>query len=95
MITLKSFGVVELHDSENRPLQAILAQPKRLALVVYPAVATPQGKQRGLAYTRITKDQQGAPSAVAGSSHQRSDLTLLGVAAEQARGVHPATLAAG
>jgi DNA-binding SARP family transcriptional activator len=46
MISLKSFGTLDLQRDENRSLQAILTQPKRLALVVYLAVATPRGFHR-------------------------------------------------
>jgi len=35
MLRLQVFGPIELHDNSGRELRAILAQPKRLALLVY------------------------------------------------------------
>ena len=41
MIELRTFGVLDLRGSDGRQLRAILAQPKRLALLAYLAAATP------------------------------------------------------
>jgi Tol biopolymer transport system component/DNA-binding SARP family transcriptional activator len=38
VIRLRVLGPIELHDSDGRELSAILAQPKRLALLIYLAV---------------------------------------------------------
>src|SRR5688500_15107400 len=39
MIELRTFGAVDLRAADSREVRAILAQPKRLALLVYLAVA--------------------------------------------------------
>ncbi|HYN80713.1 MAG TPA: BTAD domain-containing putative transcriptional regulator [Gemmatimonadaceae bacterium] len=47
MIDLRVLGTLDLRDSENgRPILAILAQPKRMALLIYLALATPRGSHR-------------------------------------------------
>src|SRR2546425_9525676 len=46
MIELRTLGVVDLRDRDGRELRAVLAQPKRLALLVYLAVARPRGFHR-------------------------------------------------
>lgn len=46
MIRLHVLGSVELHDETGCELRAVLAQPKRLALLCYLALATPRGFQR-------------------------------------------------
>jgi serine/threonine-protein kinase len=46
MITLTSLGTLDLRGDDDRPLQPVLAQPKRLALLVYLALATPRGYHR-------------------------------------------------
>ena len=45
MIRLRLLGTLELRDDEHE-LRAVLAQPKRLALLAYLAIATPVGFQR-------------------------------------------------
>jgi DNA-binding SARP family transcriptional activator/Tol biopolymer transport system component len=46
VIRLRLLGSVELLDAEGRELRAVLAQPKRLALLAYLAAAQPVGFQR-------------------------------------------------
>lgn len=46
MIELKTLGTVELQDTAGRELRSVLAQPKRLAVLVYLALARPRGFQR-------------------------------------------------
>ena len=46
MIELHTFGRVELKSSNGHEIRAVLAQPKRVALLVYLAVARPRGFQR-------------------------------------------------
>ena len=41
MLRLSTFGSVDLQDPEGRALRPVLAQPKRLALLVYLAAARP------------------------------------------------------
>jgi eukaryotic-like serine/threonine-protein kinase len=45
LIRLRALGPIELHDSDGRELRAVVAQPKRLALLVYLA-AGPRGFHR-------------------------------------------------
>lgn len=46
MIQLRTLGALELRRTDGTELHAVLAQPKRLALLAYLAVATPQGYHR-------------------------------------------------
>ena len=46
MIRLHTLGTVELTGRDGRSLEAVLARPKRLALLVYLAVASPRGFHR-------------------------------------------------
>jgi DNA-binding SARP family transcriptional activator len=46
MIELKTLGAVDLRDNAGLELRGVLAQPKRLALLVYLALARPRGFQR-------------------------------------------------
>ncbi len=46
MIELHTFGRVELKSSDGHEIRAVLAQPKRAALLVYLAAARPRGFQR-------------------------------------------------
>ena len=39
MIELRTFGTLELRDTERRDVRGVLAQPKRLGLLVYLALA--------------------------------------------------------
>ncbi len=46
MLQLRALGGIELRTSDGQELRAVLAQPKRLALLVYLALAQPRGPQR-------------------------------------------------
>lgn len=46
MIQLRTLGAVDLRSAGGSELRAALAQPKRVALLVYVALATPRGPQR-------------------------------------------------
>jgi Tol biopolymer transport system component/DNA-binding SARP family transcriptional activator len=45
-VTLRMLGSIELSGPEGRPAAAVLAQPRRLALLIYLAAATPRGFHR-------------------------------------------------
>ena len=46
MIRLRTFGLTDLRDADEVEVSAVLAQPKRFALLTYLAAARPQGVQR-------------------------------------------------
>jgi DNA-binding SARP family transcriptional activator/TolB-like protein/Tfp pilus assembly protein PilF len=46
MIRLRTLGGVDLHDAHGAEVRPLLAQPKRLALLVHLALARPRGYQR-------------------------------------------------
>jgi DNA-binding SARP family transcriptional activator/TolB-like protein len=46
MIRLRAFGALDLRTSDGEELRAILAQPKRAALLAYLALALPRGPHR-------------------------------------------------
>ena len=46
MIELRTLGAVDLRNADGAEIRAVLAQPKRVALLVYLAVARPRGFQR-------------------------------------------------
>lgn len=46
MIRLRTLGALDLRGSDGQELRAVLAQPKRAALLVYLALATPRGFHR-------------------------------------------------
>lgn len=46
MIRLQVLGTLDLRDGRGQPVDALLAQPKRLALLAYLALARPTGFQR-------------------------------------------------
>jgi TolB-like protein/DNA-binding SARP family transcriptional activator/Flp pilus assembly protein TadD len=46
MIRFSTLGTLDLRDSEGRELRGVLAQPKRVALLAYLALATPRGFHR-------------------------------------------------
>jgi len=46
MICLRTFGALDLRDAEGSEVRAVLAQPRRVALLTYLAIATPHGFQR-------------------------------------------------
>ena len=43
MIRLRTLGPLDLRGSDGEELRTILAQPKRVALLAYLALATPRG----------------------------------------------------
>jgi len=45
-IAFQTFGPVSLTDAEGREVHALLAQPRRLALLAYLAVAAPRSLHR-------------------------------------------------
>ena len=46
MIQLRTLGALDLRDSDGQELRAVLAQPKRAALLAYLALASPRGTHR-------------------------------------------------
>jgi serine/threonine-protein kinase len=46
MIRFQLLGAIDLRDGDSRELRAVLAQPKRLALLAYLAAASPPGSHR-------------------------------------------------
>ena len=46
MFRLRTLGVVDLRTTDGEEVRAVLAQPKRVALLAYLALATPRGWQR-------------------------------------------------
>lgn len=46
MLRLRVLGAVDLRDSHGRELRTVLAQPKRVALLAYLALAAPRGAHR-------------------------------------------------
>ena len=46
MIRLRTLGSVRIHNGDERDLESLLAQPRRVALLVYLALATPRGFHR-------------------------------------------------
>ncbi|MDB4871618.1 MAG: transcriptional activator protein, partial [Gemmatimonadales bacterium] len=46
LIELRTLGTLDLHSAEGRELHSLLAQPKRLALLVYLCIAKPHGFHR-------------------------------------------------
>jgi DNA-binding SARP family transcriptional activator len=85
MIELRTLGVVDLRDAHGAECRTVLAQPKRVALLVYLAVAQPRGFQRRdvlLALFWPELDQQHARGALRKAVYSvRHDLgpgTLLG-----------------
>jgi serine/threonine-protein kinase len=66
------FGTIDIRDPEGGPLQGILAQPKRLALLAYLAAATPAGSHSrdtllGLFWPEL--DQSHARNALSQALH--------------------------
>jgi eukaryotic-like serine/threonine-protein kinase len=61
MIRLHLLGATDLRDEQGREVTAVLAQPKRLALLAYLAAASPHGPQRrdtllGLFWPELDQD---------------------------------------
>lgn len=46
MLHLRTLGTLDLRDPAGHPVQSVLAQPRRVALLVYLAIAVPRGLQR-------------------------------------------------
>jgi DNA-binding SARP family transcriptional activator len=46
MIQLRTFGTLDLNDSQGSTLRSILAQPRRVALLIHLAIASPPGFHR-------------------------------------------------
>ncbi|HEV7594993.1 MAG TPA: BTAD domain-containing putative transcriptional regulator, partial [Gemmatimonadaceae bacterium] len=46
VIELRTLGTLDLHSAEGRELNSLLAQPKRIALLVYLCIAQPRGFHR-------------------------------------------------
>src|ERR1700704_2103999 len=46
LIELRTLGTLDLHSAEGRELHSLLAQPKRVALLVYLCIAKPHGFHR-------------------------------------------------
>ena len=74
MVRCRTLGVLELHDSSTEEHLSVLSQPKRAALLVYLAAATPRGFHRRdtlLALFWPDSDQEHARAAL------RQSLTFL------------------
>jgi TolB-like protein/DNA-binding SARP family transcriptional activator len=72
MIEFRTLGTIKLERVDGASLQSVLAQPKRLALLSYLAVATPRGPHRRDALTGIfwpELDQAHARAALRKSLH--------------------------
>jgi TolB-like protein/DNA-binding SARP family transcriptional activator/Tfp pilus assembly protein PilF len=72
MIEFRTLGTINLQRVDGGALQSVLAQPKRLALLAYLAVATPRGPHRRDALTGIfwpELDQTHARAALRKSLH--------------------------
>src|SRR5690348_9712656 len=46
MIRLRTLGSVRIHNGDERDLESLLGQPRRVALLAYLALATPRGFHR-------------------------------------------------
>ena len=94
MIELHTFGRVELTSSSGQEIRAVLAQPKRAALLVYLAVAQPRGFQRRDALLALfwpELDQERARAALRKAVHHLR--RALGDAAIEGRGDEEVRLA--
>jgi eukaryotic-like serine/threonine-protein kinase len=72
MIRLHLLGAIDLRDENGREVQAVLAQPKRLALLAYLAAASPRGPHRRDALLGIfwpELDQEHARNALSKAVH--------------------------
>jgi Tol biopolymer transport system component/DNA-binding SARP family transcriptional activator/tRNA A-37 threonylcarbamoyl transferase component Bud32 len=72
MFRLRLLGPLDLRDADGREVRAVLAQPKRMALLAYLAAASPAGAQRrdvllGLFWPEL--DQDHARSALSKAVH--------------------------
>jgi DNA-binding SARP family transcriptional activator/TolB-like protein/Flp pilus assembly protein TadD len=72
MIRLRTLGSVGIHNGDERDLESLLAQPRRVALLVYLALATPRGFHRRdtlLALFWPEQDEAHARNALSQSVH--------------------------
>jgi DNA-binding SARP family transcriptional activator len=72
MVELRVFGPLELRGGDGAEVRALLAQPKRVALLAYLAVATPRGfhqRDRLLALFWPELDQEHARAALRKAVH--------------------------
>jgi DNA-binding SARP family transcriptional activator len=72
MIRLRTLGALDLRSSEGHELRSVLAQPKRVALLVYLALAPPRGPHRRdtlLALFWPEQDTEHARNALSQSVH--------------------------
>jgi serine/threonine-protein kinase len=72
MIRLHTLGAIDLRDESGREVRAVLAQPKRLAMLAYLAAASPRGSHRrdillGLFWPEL--DQDHARNALSKAVH--------------------------
>jgi len=87
MIELRMLGTLSLTSADGRDVQALLGQPRRLALLAYLAAATPQGFHRRdslLALFWPELDQEHARAALRQALHVVRD--ALGAGAVASRG---------
>jgi DNA-binding SARP family transcriptional activator len=87
MIELRTFGTLVLRDQNGEDLRAVLAQPKRVALLAYLAIARPRGFHRRdtlLALLWPEQDEQHARGAL--NQALRHLRTALGKEAVPSRG---------
>ena len=55
MIELRTLGAIDLRHTDGTPIQAVLAQPRRLALLVYLAKAGLNWRRRSIGATRCSR----------------------------------------
>src|SRR5712691_771676 len=84
MIRLRTLGTLDLRGSDGAELRALLAQPKRLALLAYLAIASPGGFRRrdtlvGLFWPELDHEHARAAlrKALHGLRHELGDGILL------------------
>lgn len=72
MVRLRTLGALDLRDAEGQECRSLLAQPKRVALVVYLALASPRGPHRRDALLALfwpELDSEHARNALSQSMH--------------------------
>ena len=87
MFRLWTFGSVDLRGPDGSTVDAVLAQPKRLALLVYLTIARPHGYHRRDALLALfwpELDQEHARGALSGALHHLRK--VLGEEAIRSRG---------
>ncbi|HJU89324.1 MAG TPA: BTAD domain-containing putative transcriptional regulator, partial [Gemmatimonadaceae bacterium] len=73
MIRLRTLGAIDLRAADGRELSSLLAQPKRMALLIYLAIARPHGyhrRDRLVALFWPESDQTRARQALSKAVHQ-------------------------